>query len=207
MLIRAFRFLWQSAQVIVDPAGFARSIGVQLGEGCRLFINRNTFGSEPYLVKIGSNCVIAHGTEFITHDGAVHQWRKSYPADIVAPIIIGNDVYIGANVTFLSGTIVGEGCIVGACSLVKGEFPPRTVIAGNPARARGSVEDFWQRNRHKVHPTFGLKPDEKRAYFLKYYENQLSGPSSTPHSGSVAQANRSSTDSLSTESSPECAAR
>jgi acetyltransferase-like isoleucine patch superfamily enzyme len=43
-------------------------------------------------------------------------------------------VWIGAHVTILDGVRIGDGAIVGAHSLVRENVPPRTVVAGTPAR-------------------------------------------------------------------------
>ncbi len=49
-------------------------------------------------------------------------------------IKIGEDCWIGAKVTILDGTIIGKGSVVAAGSVVKGEFPPYSVIGGVPAK-------------------------------------------------------------------------
>lgn len=52
-----------------------------------------------------------------------------------APIVIGDDVWLGANCIILKGARLGEGCIVASGSIVTaGEYPPRSILAGNPAR-------------------------------------------------------------------------
>jgi acetyltransferase-like isoleucine patch superfamily enzyme len=49
-------------------------------------------------------------------------------------IHIGQDVWVGANATILKGASIGDGCIVAAGSVVlKGVYPPRSLLAGNPA--------------------------------------------------------------------------
>ena len=49
-------------------------------------------------------------------------------------IIIGNNVWIGAKVTFLDGSIVGNNCVVAAGAVVNGVFPNNVVIGGVPAK-------------------------------------------------------------------------
>ena len=49
-------------------------------------------------------------------------------------IVIEDDVWIGANSILLSGTKVGTGSVVGAGSVISKEFPPYSIIAGNPAQ-------------------------------------------------------------------------
>ncbi|WP_280643561.1 DapH/DapD/GlmU-related protein, partial [Buttiauxella noackiae] len=52
----------------------------------------------------------------------------------ISETIIGDYCFIGAGVKILAGSSLGTQCIVGANSVVRGEFPPYCVIAGAPAR-------------------------------------------------------------------------
>lgn len=56
------------------------------------------------------------------------------------PVIIGKNVWIGDKATILAGVTIGEGCIVGANSVVTKSFPPYSVIAGIPAKIVKSVK-------------------------------------------------------------------
>ena len=50
------------------------------------------------------------------------------------PITIEDKAWIGMNCTILNGVTIGEGAIVGACSVVRENVEPWTVVAGNPAK-------------------------------------------------------------------------
>ena len=103
---------------------------------------------------IGKFCAIAKGVEFIMN-GANHQmnsvttypfnilgggWEKSAPRIDELPLkgdtVIGNDVWIGQNVTFLPGVHIGDGCIIGANSVVAKDIPPFSVAVGNPCEVK-----------------------------------------------------------------------
>lgn len=48
--------------------------------------------------------------------------------------IVGNDVWIGQNAVILPGVHIGDGCIIGANSVVGSDVPPYSVVVGNPAK-------------------------------------------------------------------------
>lgn len=54
------------------------------------------------------------------------------------PVTIGNDVWIGSRVTILPGVRVGNGAIIGAGSIVTKDVEDFSIVAGNPARKKGS---------------------------------------------------------------------
>lgn len=56
------------------------------------------------------------------------------PLEDAAEIIVGANVWIGDGVAVLAGSQIGDGCVVGANSVVKGIFEPKSVIAGAPAK-------------------------------------------------------------------------
>jgi len=100
---------------------------------------------------IGKFCSIAKGVEFIMN-GANHHMDSisSYPFEIIdefkglgrgfdkrmsrGDTIIGNDVWIGQNVTILPGIHIGDGAIIGANSVVSKNVEPYTIVAGNPIK-------------------------------------------------------------------------
>ena len=57
--------------------------------------------------------------------------------NIVSPINIGNDVWLGANVTVLKGSNIGDGSVIGAKALVKGKIGENQIAVGIPAKEIG----------------------------------------------------------------------
>ena len=55
-------------------------------------------------------------------------------------IKIGNNVWVGAKVTFLDGTIIGNHCVVAAGAVVNGTYPDFSVIGGIPAKIIKSIK-------------------------------------------------------------------
>lgn len=101
---------------------------------------------------IGKFCAIARGIEFIMN-GANHRMNSvtTYPFNIMgggwekfAPklddlplkgdTVVGNDVWIGQNVTVLPGVHIGDGAIIAANSVVAKDVPPYCIAGGNPCR-------------------------------------------------------------------------
>lgn len=87
-------------------------------------------------LKIGDNVTIA-GNVFITN--CDHDYQGIHKSVLENKLIskkttISDDCFIGNNAVILSGTFLGRGCVVGAGAVLKGEYPPYSVIVGVPGR-------------------------------------------------------------------------
>lgn len=62
----------------------------------------------------------------------VPMWRQGFTE--VRPVVIEDDVWIGARVTLLPGVHIGRGSVIGAGSVVTKDVPAYSIVGGNPAR-------------------------------------------------------------------------
>jgi acetyltransferase-like isoleucine patch superfamily enzyme len=99
--------------------------GSFLGHSCTLAAHRS--------IIVGKGAFLAELVSVRDHDHQVGAPPSSGQFN-VAPVAVAADAWIGSKVTLLRGARVGEGTIVGANAVVRGELPPRTVCAGVPAR-------------------------------------------------------------------------
>lgn len=121
---------------------YGKYLGVKFGKNVRITKDAN-FGSEPYLITIGDDVTITEGVTFHTHDGGVGVLRSRYPGiDVIKPVKIGNNVFIGFMVNIMPGVTIGNNVIIGAGSLVTKDVPNDVVIAGVPARVLKSLEEY-----------------------------------------------------------------
>jgi acetyltransferase-like isoleucine patch superfamily enzyme len=151
-----------------DPIAYARSLGVSVGKNCRFYgIPEEVFGSEPYLVRLGDHVSITSGVRFVTHDGGVWVLRDQFPdIDVVAPITVGNNVFIGINSIILPGVTIGDNVVVGAGSIITKDVPGNSVVAGVPARVLRSLDSYIERAVAVGLHTKALTATEAKRAFL-----------------------------------------
>ena len=113
--------------------GYSENVCISIGDGC--FIGTGCEFNSISRIEIGSFCLIASGTRFIDHDHGTSLGRimKEQP-ERSADIVIGEDVWIGANCVILKGVSIGSGAIVAAGSVVTKSVPALAIVAGVPAR-------------------------------------------------------------------------
>lgn len=104
--------------------------------GARCKISSHTFICEGVIIE--DECFIGHGVVFINdrypraaNPDGTPQSEKDWQ---VIPTRVCRRASIGSGATILCGVTIGEGAIVGAGSVVTRDVPPRTIVAGNPAR-------------------------------------------------------------------------
>ena len=148
---------------------YLRRQGVQIGKNCK--VHTVSFSTEPYLVQIGDNARVTSGTIFITHDGAVHCFREEIGGGIFGRIKLGNNVFVGTSCIILLNTTIGNNCIIGAGSVVRGQFPDDSVIVGNPAKVimKTSVQKLLYLQSPGLVKTNNLAISDSRKLIKKHF--------------------------------------
>ena len=85
-------------------------------------------------VKIGDSCVIAENV-YITDADWHGIYERIYPPGEMAPVEIGNNVWISDRATVLKGVRIGDNSIVAAGAVVTSDVPPDTIVGGVPSRS------------------------------------------------------------------------
>ena len=138
-------------------------------ESIRLF-GRIDFGSEPWIISMGTNVFITDGVKFLTHDGGTLLFRHMVnDLDITKPISIGNNVYIGNDALILPGVTIGDNVIIGAGSVVTKDVDSWTVVAGNPARVIKTTDQYLNKITKESNHLGNLVGEEKDVALREYF--------------------------------------
>jgi acetyltransferase-like isoleucine patch superfamily enzyme len=136
--------------IIHADISFEQSGGkVQIGS--RTFVGRSDLVCYRSLT-IGDDVIMSWGITVVDHDSHSIEWdkrqsdvrdwgkgNKDWQHIAHAPVVIGNKAWIGFNVSILKGVTIGEGAVIGACSVVTRDIPPFSMAVGNPARVVRSL--------------------------------------------------------------------
>lgn len=156
---RAGRLLWELTVVLLfrySPkplhqwrAFLLRCFGAKIGRGVHVYPKVKIWA--PWNLEIGHECGIANGVILYTqgkiHIGSrtvisqgahlvagTHDYTKAGFPLITKPIRIGNNVWIASDVFVHPGVTIGDGCVIGARSLVSEDMPSWMVCAGHPCK-------------------------------------------------------------------------
>jgi len=108
---------------------------ISIGDNCRI---HGTCIHAYKEISIGKNCLIAANSQIIDGNGHLLSFdrpeNRVNTTDSGKPIIISDNVWIGANCFVLGGATIGRGTIIAANSLVIGNIPSNCIFGGNPAK-------------------------------------------------------------------------
>ena len=152
-------------RVIISPPyniGYTHNIyiGDNVGIGPNAFISAI---NAKFVIK--GNCSIAE--HLTVHTGNHTRLKglfiteiteKNKPNGFDSEVVIENDVWIGCNVTLLSGVHIGRGCTIAAGAVVNRDIPPYCIAGGVPAKP---IKFYWSIDEVVQHE-YALYPEEER---------------------------------------------
>ena len=140
-----------------------KDLFAEIGEGSSL---PSTIPLYPKLVKIHNNVRIHRSVVFVTHDrmnSFLSETSNSYSfknTEMLNPIEIMDNVYIGMNCIILGNVRIGPNVIINSGSVVVSDVPPNSVVAGNPAKVIGKFDIF---NKTRILMDKSSKDEFKRS--------------------------------------------
>ncbi len=117
--------VWIGHYCLLDGIG-----GIKIGKGVQL---------------ASHSCIYTHSSQNairLTGDKYIEFSAENRPGYIIKAVEIGDYSFVGTSSVILAGAKIGKGCIVGAGSIVKGDFPDFSVLSGNPAKIIGNTQDI-----------------------------------------------------------------
>lgn len=118
---------------------FYSDFGSHIRFGKNIFINKNVTLVDLGGITIEDNVLIGPRTTIITVNHLLEPQHRS--GLFVKPVLIKKNVWLGANVTVLSGVTIGENSVVAAGSVVTKSIPDNSIVAGIPAQIVKSIVD------------------------------------------------------------------
>ena len=117
---------------ILSP--FIVDYGYNISMGAGTFLNHNIYMMDCAKIQLGKKCFVGPNCGFYT---AIHPFdveKRNAGFEIAKPINIGDNVWIGGDVTILPGVNIGENCVIGAKSVVTKNIPSNVLAFGNPCK-------------------------------------------------------------------------
>lgn len=115
-------------------APFWCDYGANITFGANLYANHGLVILDGAKVIFGKNVFIAPNCGFHTAGHPLDAERRNKGLEYARPITVGDNVWFGAGVQVLPGVTIGEGSVVAAGAVVTKDVPPRTLVAGVPAK-------------------------------------------------------------------------
>lgn len=114
--------------------------GTNIHLGSNVFINFNNYFMDGASITIGDNVFIGPSCGFYTATHPLDYKRRNTGLEKALPITVGNNCWFGANVSVMPGVNIGNGCVIGAGSVVTKDIPDNSLAAGVPAKVIKQIE-------------------------------------------------------------------
>ena len=158
-------------RTLANKVEYLRKQGCEIGKNTRLLCHTSCFGSEPYMVKVGDDCLFSHNINIFTHDGGVKvlnslNYFDGKAMDKIGCVTIGNNCFIGNSAKIMPGVTIGDNVIVGSGAIVTKDVPSNSVVAGVPAKIICTIEEYYQKNIDNFIFIGGMNYEQKKEHIL-----------------------------------------
>lgn len=117
---------------------FYTDCGKNIHIGKNVFINSCCKFQDQGGISIGDGSLLGHNVIIATLNHMQEPSRRQ--SLLPKPVVIGNNVWIGASVTILPGVTIGDNAIIGAGSVVTKDIPANSVAVGSPCKVIKSIK-------------------------------------------------------------------
>lgn len=124
----------KTGQQILIEQNFWCDYGYNIFVGENFYMNHNCIILDAGRVEFGNNVFIAPNCAFYTAGHPIEPEIRNRGLEYAKPIKVGNNVWIGGNVTVLPGVTIGDNVTIGAGSVVVKDIPSNVVVIGNPCK-------------------------------------------------------------------------
>lgn len=136
----------------VEPP-FRCDYGANISVGERFYANFDCVMLDVAKIRIGDHVMLGPGVHIYTACHPIDAAVRNTDLEYAKEVCIGDDVWIGGNVTINPGVHIGNNVVIGSGSVVTGDIPDGVVAAGNPCRIirRISTSDklYWEEKKEE----------------------------------------------------------
>ena len=125
--------------VIMTPFTCDYGKNITFGKDC--FVNVNCYFMDGGKITLGDHVFVGPSTGFYTAAHPLDVECRNAGLEKALPITVGDNCRFGANVNVMPGVTIGEGCVIGAGSVVTHDIPPYSLAAGVPCKVMKSLKE------------------------------------------------------------------
>ena len=154
---------------------YLRRHGARVGENVKLY-NVACGAKDATCLEIGNNVTLT-GVRVLTHDASLELFTKE-KATKIGRVVIGDNVFVGMGTIILPNVQIGNNVIVGAGSIVSKDIPDNSVVAGNPAKVIGSIDDYIKKhtdNMSDENMFVNVRREDMNDDELRAFNSQIDG--------------------------------
>lgn len=123
---------------ILSP--FTCDYGYNIHLGDHVFINSTCYLMDCAPITIGNHVFVGPYCGFYTANHPLNYTKRNEGYETAKPITIGSNVWFGGHVVVLPGVTIGDGCVIGAGSVVTHDIEPNSLAVGSPCRVIRKID-------------------------------------------------------------------